>query len=392
MTRTDVLVVGAGPVGVLNALGLARAGISVRVVEAEPEVAQSPRAMVYHWSVLEGIERLGLLDQAVRAGFTKQDYSYLVLETGERIEMSVSVLEGHVRHPYNLHLGQNRLAEIALEHLKRLGVPVHFGCRVTGLTQDDYGVTVQAETADGPDEFQADWVIGADGARSSVRQLLGLEFEGMTWPERFVATNIRYDFEAHGYGRSTLQIDGRYGAIIAKIDETGLWRCTYCEDLSLPEEEVVDRMPAYFDTVLPGSKEFELVQYSPYRMHQRAAESFRAGRVLLAGDAAHSTNPTGGLGLTSGLFDTFVLYDALAAVVRGRAAETVLDRYAEERKRVFIELASPTASENKRLIYHSTDPVRLEQDLERLRGMGKDEQQQVEKFLFSKKLETPALV
>src|SRR6266568_5876782 len=93
---------------------------------------------------------------------------------------------------------------------------------------------------------------------------------------------------------------------------------------------IVDRMPAYFDAILPGGKSFELVQYSPYRMHQRAASSFRAGRVLLAGDAAHSTNPAGGLGLTSGLFDTFVLYEALAAVVRGRAGDGVLDRYAEE--------------------------------------------------------------
>ncbi|MFI6278242.1 FAD-dependent oxidoreductase [Streptomyces sp. NPDC050988] len=392
MKQTDVVVVGAGPVGVLNALGLARAGVSVTLLESEPAIVQSPRAVVYHWSVLEGIERLGILDEAVRAGFTKQDYTYLVLATGERISMGMGVLEGRVRHPYNLHLGQHRLAEIALEHLRRLGATVSFGTRVTGLAQDDDGVTVTAETPDGPAEFRAGWVIGADGARSAVRGLLGLDFEGMTWPERFVATNIRYDFEAHGYGRSTLQIDARDGAIIAKIDETGLWRCTYCEPLDLPEEEVQDRMPAVFERILPGAEGYELVQYSPYRMHQRAATRFRAGRVLLAGDAAHATNPAGGLGLTSGLFDTFVLYDALAAVVQGRAEDDVLDRYAEERRRVFLDVASPAAGENKRLIYHSEDPARLAQDLDRLRRMAKDEQLLLERFLFSKRIETPALV
>jgi 3-(3-hydroxy-phenyl)propionate hydroxylase/6-hydroxy-3-succinoylpyridine 3-monooxygenase len=390
--HSDVLVVGAGPVGVLNALGLARQGVSVRLLEAEPAIVQSPRAMVYHWSVLEGLERLGVVEEALRTGFAKQDYTYLVYATGERIDYSLSVLEGRVRYPFNLHLGQHQLAEIALRQLAGLGVPVHFGTRVTGLTQDDASVTLTTQTPEGEQTFSAGYVIGTDGARSAVREAAGLTFDGMTWDERFVATNIRYDFEAHGYGRSTMQIDPTYGAIIAKIDDSGLWRCTYCEDRSLPEESVTERMPEVFEKLLPGGGEFELVQYSPYRMHQRAASSMRAGRVLLAGDAAHATNPTGGLGLTSGLFDTYVLYDALAAVVTGRAGDEVLDRYADVRRRMFVEVASPMASENKRFVYHSTDPVRLEADLERLRLMVKDERLQVERFMGTRKLETPPLV
>lgn len=387
-----MLVVGGGPVGVLNALGLARAGVSVRLLEAEPAVVQSPRAMVYHWSVLDGLEALGILGEVEQAGFTKQDYQWLVFGTGERIELSLAVLEGRVGHPYNVHLGQHRIAEIGLAHLAGLGVPVHFGARVTGLTQDDGGVVVTAETAGGPERFAAGWVVGADGARSAVRGAAGVGFDGTTWDERFVATNIRYDFEAHGYARATMQVDPVYGAVVAKIDDTGLWRCTYCEDLSLPEDGVLERMRAWFDVALPGGKEFELERYSPYRMHQRAASSFRSGRVLLAGDAAHATNPTGGLGLTSGLFDTYVLYPALAAVVQGRAGHEVLDRYAEERRRTFLERASPAASENKRFVYHSSDPQRLERDLQRFRRMARDEELQVENFMGSKRLETAPLV
>ena len=203
-----------------------------------------------------------------------------------------------------------------------------------------------------------------------MRQAVGLGFEGITWPERFVATNVLYDFGALGYGPGNFLIDPEHGAVIARIDNAGLWRCTYCEDLSLPEETIPERMPAYFRTILPPDADLpEVVQWSPYRMHQRAAERMRLGRVLLAGDAAHATNPTGGMGLTSGMLDTFVLYDALAAVIGGDANEEVLDRYSEERLRVFTELASPQASEWKRLVFHSSDPERLEQDLAMLRSV-----------------------
>jgi 3-(3-hydroxy-phenyl)propionate hydroxylase len=391
--HSDVLIVGAGPVGVLNALGLARTGLSVTLIDAEPAIGEAPRAMVYHWSVLEGIERLGILDAAKEIGFTKQDYAWYVYQTGEKIELSVSVLEGLVPHPYNLHMGQNRLAGIALDELGKLdNASVRFGTRVTGLAQDDGGVTVTVETADGTDELRASYLVGADGASSVVRKALGLGFDGMTWPEVFVATNVRYDFEAHGYARSTLQIDPTYGAIIAKIDNTGLWRVTYAEHPDTPLEQMGDRIPQWYEKLLPGDEGYELDAYRPYRMHQRAASTMRAGRVVLAGDAAHATNPTGGLGLTSGLFDTFVLYDALAAVVRGTADDSVLDRYSEERRRTFLEIASPRASFNKKLLYHTSDPVVLEAELSKLRAMAADEDLQRTNFMFTKQLETAPLV
>jgi 2-polyprenyl-6-methoxyphenol hydroxylase-like FAD-dependent oxidoreductase len=391
--QDEVLIVGAGPVGLLSALGLAQAGVRVTLIEREPYIVDSPRAAVYHWSVLPGIERLGLLEEAMNIGFIKQDYSYLVFKTRETISWTLDPLSTITARPYNLHLGQNKLAEIALKRLQQMpNFSVHWRTRFTGLTQDSNGITVSAQTSEGARDFRVGWVIGADGARSGVRQALGLEFDGMTWPERFVATNIRYDFERHGYARSTLMIDPKYGAIIAKLDNTGLWRCTYCEDASLPIEQVLERMPEYFKVVLPGATDYELVQHSPYRMHQRAAERFRLGRVILAGDAAHATNPTGGFGLTSGMFDTFVLYEALAAVIHGDIGDEVLDRYSDERRRVFLEYASPRASENKRLIYHSHDPVRLEEDLTRLRRLQTDKDFLLQTVAFTKQLETPSLL
>jgi 3-(3-hydroxy-phenyl)propionate hydroxylase len=389
----EIIVVGAGPTGLITALGLARSGVPVTVLEAEPAVVRSPRAVVYHWSVLEGLDRLGILADAIRLGFTNPELCIHVPRTGERIRLNIDSLAGEVTHPYQVHLGQDRLADIALEHLLRFPhASIAWSTRVTALRQDDAGVVLQAATPAGSREYRAGWVVGADGGHSAIRQALGLAMDGMTWPERFVATNLRYDFARYGYAPANVVIDAPYGAIVARIDRAGLWRCTYCEDASLPEEGILERMPAYFAAALPGSKEYELVEYSPYRMHQRCVERMRIGRVLLAGDAAHITNPTGGLGLTSGLYDAYVLYEALAAVVRGEIGEEVLDRYSDERRRAFLEHASPEASNFKRMVYHAKSDAQLEAQLEGFRAAERDRSLQRLIFLTAKKLETPSLV
>jgi 3-(3-hydroxy-phenyl)propionate hydroxylase/6-hydroxy-3-succinoylpyridine 3-monooxygenase len=390
----DVIIIGGGPTGFINALGLAQAGARVTVVEAEPQIIDSPRAAVYHWSVLDGLERLGILGEAEAVGVRKQDYTYLVLRSGERIAYSMSVLEGHTAHPYNLHLGQHLLADIAMRRLG--GFPnatVRFDTRLTDLQQDADGVTISVATADGAQELRTRWVVGADGAGSSVRRLLGLPFEGMTWPERFVATNVYYDFEHYGYARATFVIDDRFGAVIAVLNNEGLWRCTYMEDATLPEESFLQRVPQAYEAILPGGERYELERASPYRMHQRSAPSYRVGRVLLAGDAAHVTNPTGGLGLTSGLFDSYALYPALGAVVLEDADDAVLDRYAESRRDLFLNRISPQAIANKRLIYHANGGgVKLEEALVGLRRLSSDREYLLQRLMFTKSLESTALI
>ncbi|MER7363511.1 FAD-dependent oxidoreductase [Nonomuraea wenchangensis] len=393
-----VVVVGGGPVGILNALGLARRGIPVTVLERNEDVARAPRAVVYHWATLEGLERLGVFTDAVAAGFLKQDYCFLNWRTGERVRYGLSLIEGDVKHPYNLHLAQDRLVDVALEIIERESLPVdvRWGRAVIGLQQYDDRVTVTAVDAGGaPERHEASWVIGADGAGSAVRSLAGLSFEGFTWPERFVATDVHYPFEEEGYDQTTFVVDETFGAIIVKINNdrgSGLWRYTYSDPLAENREIAAQRLGRFFDTVLPRESDRELVAYNPYKMHQRCATTFRMNRVLLAGDAAHATNPSGGLGLTSGLFDTYLLVDSLAAVVHSRQNDWVLDRYAHERRRVFKELVSPTASANKRLIFGSTETPEGGEAWARVRRLGRDPEAARARLMFTQQLETPAIV
>jgi len=387
-----VAVIGAGPVGLLTALGLAQAGIPVTVYEREAEIVSSPRAITYHWAALEGLSRLGLLEEALDAGFAKQDYTFLVFKTGEKISYSLNVLEGRTPFPFNLHLGQHLLAEIALRKLREFPhANIAWGTSLRGLEQDDSGVTLAFDGPDGPARCRAGWVVGADGASSSVRKALGVEFEGITWPTRFIAANVRHDFSLSGYARTTFLIDDKYGAIIVKLDKADLWRCTYCEPLNLSEDGVAERMQAYFDVILPGIRNIEVDAFSPYRVHQRSAARFRVGRVVLAGDAAHATNPSGAYGLTSGLFDVYALYDALAAVARHEVEDAILDRYAADRRRIFREVVSPAAVENKRIVFDASDPEQRDADLLRLRRLSSDKSLVLERLMLTAKMRSETL-
>jgi 3-(3-hydroxy-phenyl)propionate hydroxylase/6-hydroxy-3-succinoylpyridine 3-monooxygenase len=394
MNNKNVVIVGAGPSGLLCALGLAKAGLEVTVLERGNALNHSPRAMVYHWAVLDGLEKLGVLEEATEAGFLSSSLQFYVFKTGERIHMDTrEPLKTLSRTPYNLHLGQNKLGEIALRHLQKLpNVTIRWDLEVTGLTQQEDHVVLHALQSDRQEDIRAGWVIGTDGANSIIRRSQNLGFDGTTWPERFVATNVRGDFAKLGFSNATMMLDPDVGAIVARIDNENLWRVTYCESLDLPEEQVAERIPKYFEKILPKDTPYEVIQYSPYRMHQRAAESMRVGRVLLAGDAAHITNPTGGLGLTSGLFDIFVLHEALAAVIKGEADEEVLDRYSQERLSAFLEHASPTASSLKQLVYHCSDDAALEQQLTGLRHLAAHPELQVAMFSAAKNVETPSLL
>ena len=172
----DVIVVGGGPTGFITALGLAQAGCEVLLIETEDAIIDSPRAAVYHWSTLEGLERLGVREEAERIGFPKQDYLWLVRGTGERIEYDLSVLESRTRFPYNIHLGQDRLAQIARDRLAELpNAEVRFGTRLERLSQDADGVTVRA----GGEELRARYAVGSDGAGSTVRRELLMFTKGL---------------------------------------------------------------------------------------------------------------------------------------------------------------------------------------------------------------------
>jgi len=362
MRDDHVIIVGAGPTGLLIALGLGRLGVRVTVIESEKTLNTSPRALTYMPVVLEALNDFGVLEEARKVAHQCGRVRWQFQDNGNSFEADVSVLKDLVPFPFNLHMGQDRLAEIILAAIEPYdNVAVRWGAKLTSVETSDNGVKVEVSTEAGTEAMEGDWLIGADGARSTVRTLSEIEFEGFTWPDRYMATNLEFDFHRHkGYGDAIFLIDPTDWALICRVDQGPLWRVTYGESGSISDEEALARVEtrlAHFT----GTSDFKVVHASLYRVHERAATSFRKGRVLLAGDAAHAVNPLGGQGLTAGILDARELVDTLGGVIAGKYSEQALDYYATERRRAVTEISMNFSKSMKRLVQEA-DPDARRQD------------------------------
>ncbi|KAF2465089.1 putative monooxygenase, partial [Lindgomyces ingoldianus] len=378
--------VGAGPVGLLTGLRCAKVGIPTTVLEILPEIEMSPRAAVYHPVAVQELDRAGVLEDCRKIGTSSTKLAFRKLNGEVIVEMErVPTNE----EPYeNLILGQHELAEVILKHFQDCAAAkVLFQHHVVAIDQGENGVIVEAETPNGLKKLSASYVVGADGARSVVRQLAGVTFDGFTWPQQIVATNVVYPFDKYGYstGNQIVTRHPDHFCVVAKLNTSGLWRVSYGEKTGLSDEELRARLPMKYEAIFPGPRplEYDLKMFSPYRLHQKCASSFHIGRILLAGDAAHLCNPFGGLGLTGGLLDAGALGDALIAVIKDGMSESILEKYDEIRRSVFKNVIDPTSQANLRRLCESdaetvreTDPFfrnilgadKVEK--EKIRGLG----------------------
>jgi 2-polyprenyl-6-methoxyphenol hydroxylase-like FAD-dependent oxidoreductase len=376
MSDHSVVIVGAGTVGLATALGLAQAGARVTVLEAATGPVSAPRDNVYHWSVMPEFDRLGILGEVMANGMISRGWAYRVLRTGETITFEMDLLADELEYPFNVHLAQGAMTAILLANIERLpDTEVAWGTRASAVAQDAAGVTVMAEGPDGARTYRAGWVVGADGASSIVRHELGFALAGSTWPERFVASDLRYDFSTLGFRSAGYQVDYEHGAVVARVDESGLWRYIHAESRLLPEHTAAERVAANLASVIPDGSGVQVEQSLPYRIHERSVDRFRSGRMLLVGDAAHLTNPVASCGMTSGLFDSFAAVEALAAVINREATEDVLDHYSSMRRRNFREFASPYSSAVKEFVFSTGDPGRMADEVKKYRDIVADPDQ-----------------
>ena len=359
-----VVVVGAGPVGLVCALALALQDIPVLVLESEPELFKDLRAGSFHPPSLEVLAPLGVTKVLLETGIVVPRWQFRDRTEGVIGVFELSLLKDETPYPMRLHLEQHKFTPIVHEMLR--GIPhaeVRFSTRVTGLEQAGEQVTLRADTPDGVEEFGARWVIGADGGHSVVRKACGIEFEGYTYPERFALVSTPSDLGALGFTETAyIAHPDDWCAVFHLPDDgpPGLWRFLYgcrereSEEEALSDDVVQKRLQAF----IPAAQPYETKHRTIYRVHQRVAKTFRVGRVLLAGDAAHLNNPIGGFGMNAGLQDAGNLAEKLAKVWRGEADESLLDRYVRQRRTANVEYVQEVSIRNKRTLEERDPAVR----------------------------------
>jgi 3-(3-hydroxy-phenyl)propionate hydroxylase len=365
-----VLVAGAGPAGLVTALCLARRGVPVTVLEAEPDLAEDLRAGTFHPPTLEMLDDLGVTADLQALGLIARTWQFRDREAGVVAEFDLDVLRADTPYPYRLHCEQFKMARVVYERLVALPhARVAFDARVTDVAQSADHVHVTVETPDGPRVERGAWLVGADGGRSVVRKAAGIEFEGFTWPEAFMVVSTPYDLGRHGFAHAAYVSDPERWCAVFKVPGdggTGLWRAASPTDAALPDEVALAdaRVQERLDWVLPGQGPYAIVHRRSYRVHQRVAATLRAGRVLLVGDAAHVNNPLGGMGLNSGVHDGVTLAETLARVWRGEGDAARLDAWAAERRAINIEYVQSITIQNKRTIEERDPAVRRERHAE----------------------------
>ena len=380
-----VIISGCGPVGAVMALALIRMGIPVTLIEQLPDAAEDQRAATIHPPTVEMLVGLGLetemLSEAPSGGMVAPLFHFRDRATGDLVaEFNISLLKGEVRYPYVVQWEQYKLVHAALPHIRASGVgDVRFSTKLADLAQTDDGVEVTVINAGGePEKLYGKYLIGADGGSSTVRRLAEIAFVGFTWPERFIKIGTTFDFGATGKGYCTRNyfsdpVEWINLFRVKGYGPPGIWRGVFPVPETETDEDAlgIARIQRRLQGIHEKSGDYDIPYYALYAVHQRVAETFNKGRVLLAGDCAHVNNPIGGMGMNGGIHDAINLAEKLAEVWFGRAEASLLDRYTRQRRKAQVDYVQAQTIQNKKSL-EEKDPAIRRRHLDELRRTSED--------------------
>lgn len=374
MTHTHILIAGAGPVGLVSALVLGKAGMKVTVLEAGSALSMDLRASTFHPPTLDMLARFGLTDALVAQGLVARYTQQRDRHEGVVAEFDMTLLQGDTDHPFRLQCEQWKLTQLIKQQLDALpDVTVRFSTKLESVTQTGNAVQAVVSSDGQTDRIDADYMIGADGAWSATRRALDIEFEGFTYPERFLVISTDFEYADHLPKLSYVNYcsDPEEWCVLLRVPT--LWRVLFPTRPEESDEHVMsdEAVQARLQNLLPQPQPYNTLHRTLYKVHQRVARQFRQGRVFLAGDAAHINNPLGGMGMNGGVHDAMNLTDKLLQVIQRKASPELLDRYERQRRTIAIEYINASTARNKREI-EERDPVLRKRTQDELRATAAD--------------------
>lgn len=384
--RLPVIVCGAGPVGLVAALALEKRGVECIVLERNASVEDDLRASTFHPPTLEYLDELDLARPLIDSGLIARTWQVRIHETHEHARFDLDVLAADTRYPFRLQNEQKQLCRLASSAAAACpAIDLRYGVELVGVTQDDSGVTVTARRGDGRRErLRAAYLVAADGGRSTVRQILGMDFEGLTYPETTILATTTFAFEDYLPDLSNVNYVWCDSGTFSLLRLPDLWRVSLYADEGETVEEAASpkSVEAKLQRIVARESKYEVGEIRPYRIHQRIVADYRAGRVLLAGDAAHLNSPSGGMGMNGGIHDAMCLAGVLAPVWRDEAGEATLDRYTRRRRPIAREQILQQAHANRSRM-QERDPERRRAQLDALRRTAGDPDRAREYLLAS---------
>jgi 2-polyprenyl-6-methoxyphenol hydroxylase-like FAD-dependent oxidoreductase len=358
LDQDRVLIAGAGPVGLVAAAHLARAGVPVTVLEQGQDLSEESRASTFHPPTLDMLDALGAAEPLISQGLKAPAFQYRSKKHGLLAQFDFAAIADATQHPYRVQCEQSKLTRILYHGMR--GHPnfdLQFGCTVTGVEQTDRSVEVAVLRGGRTETVAGRYLIGADGASSAVRRALGVEFEGFTWPDRLLVVSTPFDFHTVIPGLTSVNYVADPQRWYFLLQIPGLWRAMFLvnEDASDERVQTAEFAQSLMAGVVPGISNYEIDHITLYKVHQRVAKTFRKGRAFLIGDAAHINNPLGGMGMNGGIHDAVNLAARLAAVWSGEKPEAELDRFDKQRRLVTLEYIQNYTIQNKKNLESSGD-------------------------------------
>lgn len=374
--KTRVLIAGAGPVGAVTAYRLAEMGIDVVLIEANAGCPEDMRASTFHPPSLDMMEELGILDELLAQGLKAPVYQYRNRRSGNIIQLDLTEIADVARYPFRLQCEQYKLARLLTDRLAdHPHGQVLFNRRLLHVEQGASGVVVQVEGPMEVERFECDYLIGADGANSTVRKWLNVQFNGFTYPERFLTLSTAYPVEQHfeGLANVNYMADAEEWCVLLRVPT--LWRVLVPANAGETDASLLSdaKKTQVFNGLVGDGAAVATYHRTLYRVHQRVAETFRRGRVMLVGDAAHLNNPLGGFGMNSGLHDAWNLTTKLREIYQdGADADARLAHYDRQRRTVASEFVQEQTIQNKAAMEASAGGGKTAQEMKLERLVGND--------------------
>ena len=354
MTKTQVIVAGAGPVGTTAAYRLATSGFEVILCEAGADCALDLRASTFHPPTLEMLDELGMAEAIIERGLKAPVYHFRERRSGEVVEFDLSELAGETRFPFRVQCEQHVMAGILAEKIAlHPNADIRFNHRVTAFKQTDDGVEVAVETPYAMETIRADYLIAADGGNSIIRKWLGAEFEGFTYPERFLTLSTTEELSDHIANLSYVNYVSDPNEWLVLLRVPSVWRILVPASEQQSDQWLVsdDKKDQVFEHLI-GKTGVHTGHRTVYRVHQRVAKQFNYGRISLVGDAAHLNNPLGGFGMNSGIHDVWNLCDKIIHNLHNGHDERALALFDRQRRAVTHSFIQAQTMQNKKMLEH----------------------------------------